>query len=1016
MYGIPFLQAVAEDIVKNNGNDLSNLIVIFPNNRAQLFFNDYLFRANGNDTPIWAPAYTTIQRLFKENSSLQVADPVKLVCLLYEVYMKVLTETTNPYDELDDREETLDSFYHWGEILLADFEDIDNNLVDAQMLFSNISDGIPFEEDNSHLTPDQKEVLERFFAVFKDGSLTKLKRRFLRLWSVLGPVYDKFKERLLSENIAYEGMLKRSVVESIEDSDPFDDDKQYLFVGFNVLNKCEKKLFKKLKDSGRARFYWDCDEFYMKASENGKWIHEAGLFMRENVLDYGNALETCNLLGSCNRNVDIIGSATENFQARYVSSFLEEQRKKGASDSDSVVVLCNESLLLPVLHSVPSSLGGKDLNVNVTMGLPIVQTPIYGLMQQLLEYQERLSFLGVSLNKGSVLSTTILPLTRNYYLRGAFPNIKDIEDKIQLHHVKYFKLADLVSDGQYGALFAPQSDPMSLLKWIQDIVRSVSSMFRKEDEEMDNGEDSEYVEALSGDLYKESLYRIYNLMSRLISLMDEGSLNIEFPMMLQLIDTMMSSISVPFTGDMAEGTQIMGFLETRNLDFSNVILLSANEGTLPTSGKDSSFIPYALRKGYGMTTIEHKNSLYAYYFYRLLQRAENVTLMYNTSTDSSSKGQMSRFILQLMVEAKNNQFKRYSISSDAPKNESFGLCIEKTPEMIAKMRELFDFEMKDGKRKTFSASSFSDYIDCPLKFYLKKVQRIGKPDEVSDDVQVNEFGTVFHAAMQNFYDLMPERSQITLSTFPEFLHSSNEETHDLDDASESTKYFKEKVKGCVAKAFKEHYFRIKEGDDMPALSGVQQMNFDAIVRYVIRMLRVDAQYTPFRVLGNEHEFNSTMDVELKNGETIKVGFYGSIDRVDEKGDTIRILDYKTGSKLSACSDIPSLFEYGLNRNKHVMQVLMYSYFYSKENKGTDVKLKPVISYLSNCNVLSDLDVLVDKNVIDSAQLYFSEVEEGIKRVIKELFDIETPFVSHKDGKGCDYCDFKSMCGVKEKSY
>lgn len=1022
MFGVPFLQSVAADIVRKYGDDLSKLTVVFPNNRAQLFFNDCLLNAAsdmGLKQPIWSPSYTTIKKMFEQHSSLQIADPIKLVCLLYDTYMEVL----NHGDEygLNTSElkvdETLDSFYHWGEILLSDFEDIDNNMVNAQMLFQNIKDGVPFEADSTFLTDEQREVLKHFFAVFKEGDETVLKRRFLQLWSLLHPIYVKYRQRLLSEKLAYEGMLKRQVIEMWNDSDNTDEDKIYLFVGFNVLNQCEKMLFKRLYSGKRAKFYWDCDEYYIR-KKNEVEAHEAGLFMRDNVNDFPNELDTFDLLGSCSRKIEIIGSASEVAQARYVSKFLKEREAEGSSNDDTVVVLCNENLLLPVLHSIPG--GGKtgdECNVNVTMGLPIVQTPIYGLIQVLLDYQEHLHFLNAG-ESSSLLSTTLLPLLRNYYLRLAYPSIIEIEEQIQKKHWKFFKTESLVSNESYGSLFMQCESSRDLLLWLLEIVRKVSALFRVDEEEEGTEthvDEDEYIKSLSGDLYKESLYRIYTMLTRLIALLDEDTLTLEFSMMLQLINTLMSSLSVPFTGEMVTGTQIMGFLETRNLDFTNVILLSANEGTLPSSGKENSFVPYALRKGYGMTTIEHKNSLYAYYFYRLLQRAETVTLMYNTSEKSSSKGQMSRFLLQLMVEATNNTIVKSQINSDVPKNESLLFKIEKTDAILQKMHQLYDLSYhSDAPKKSLSASSLNMYLNCTMRFYLSKILRLCKQEEISDDVQVNEFGTVFHASMQYYYDdLMRKKNSriISASDYPAFMIKERTEEEESITRTTDYKEFKVKIDSYVNKAFKIHYFNMSENESMPQLSGEQLMNRDAIARYVIGMLMLDAQYTPFEIIGNEYHFSSAFSVPKENGESLVVRFEGDIDRVDKKGETIRVLDYKTGGKAKNMKTIDSLFIPSKDRYSYALQVMMYSYFYSLEK---NVQVKPAIAYLKTAKSLDALDIMLDKEVLTSANAYFAELKQGMERTIGELFDKEIPFVANKDCPSCEYCDYLSICGVKPK--
>lgn len=997
MIGEPFLKTVARDLLEKFNGELSDITVVFPNNRAKIFFNKYLYECVGK--PLWSPSYTTIQSLFQSCSSLNVVDDIKLVCILYEIYEKVLSERLNGTDdEYLLQEDSLDAFYNWGKVLLGDFSDVDDNMVDAKMLFQNIRDTIPFENDQSHLTEEQKQVLKRFFDIFNQEEETKLKRRFMVLWELLGKIYSQFKERLLERGESYEAMMKRDVVERLEKGSVESPEGTFVFVGFNVLNECERRLFKKLKNIGKALFYWDCDDFYMNEHE-GK-VREAGHFMRQNLAEFGNELHNVSYLEE-KRVIKIVGSPTENAQARYVTEFLKN-RPENATDDDTVVVLCNESLLLPVLHSIPSE--GKDEKeedkyVNVTMGLPLLQTPIFGLVQILLAYQERLLFLNVK-EKDSLLSTTIIPLLRNEYLRKVYGGLVKCDENIRKNNWRYFKYSALVDDSaEYGSLFKRCGTPMELLGWLKEIITNISSLYREENEEI-AGEDN-YAE-----LYKETLYRIYLTLSKLEGLINEGVLNVELPLMIQLVETSLSSMSVPFTGEQAEGLQVMGFLETRNLDFSNIILLSANENILPKSGSESSFIPYSLRKGYGMTTIEHKNSLYAYYFYRLIQRADNITCMYNVSTESTSKGQMSRFLLQMLVET-GYTFERLMIKSDAPKMRQMNLRIEKSADIISRLKEMYDWS-DDKKHKIISPSSLNEFLDCPLRFYMKRVLGITRQEEISDEVKVNEFGSVFHKAMENFYGKILEKrtnGMVQISDFPEDM--------DKDEA------FLHTIEECVLKAFGTEYFHVKENDKLPQLSGLQLLSKDAIVRYVKKMLKMDKEYAPFKLIANEMNIRRDFRMDLNDGTSIMVRVGGVIDRVDEKEGVIRILDYKTGGKSHKIETIEELFTIGKsNRYGYGMQVLLYAYLYGLKLKemGKDLPLQSAVAYVTKSQCADDFVLNIENVKAETVNKYFGELDECLKNTVCRIFDAEEPFVAKKNGNGCRYCDFRSYCGVKESDF
>ncbi len=1032
MVGEPFLKSVATDLVQkaqNNGLSLSDYVVVFPNNRAKLFFNKYLIEAYGK--PTWSPSYETISTLFQSLSAYHIADPIKLVCELYHVYIEVLRE--NPDPDFHEEEETLDNFYNWGLVLLSDFNDIDSNMVDAEMLFQNIKDTIPFEGRYDHLTEEQKDVLKRFFSVFQKGEETELKKRFLRLWSVLGEIYIRFKKKLKENGEMSEGMLKRDVIETLDKSEVSLPNKQYVVVGFNVLLESERLLFKKMSDAKKAIFYWDCDEFYMNNT-----MQEAGLFMRKNIENFKNELKVNKLLNE-KKKITIIESPTENAQAKYVGDFLKN-RPQNLKNEETVVVLCNESLLLSVLHSIPSMPNGGADYVNVTMGLNLLQTPIFGLLQILLKYQEKLELMKKANENEeishSILSTTILPLLRNEYLRKSYPALICEDEKVRKENWRFFKYSDLCTNEEFGRLFQKCEDATCLIAWLQTILGKIARDFGVQEKKWkeEKREETDGTISLYNALYKETLYRIYAGLERISSLIEDGYLkNVQLTMMTQLVNKTISSLAVPFTGDQADGLQVMGFLETRNLDFSNVILLSANEGVLPKSGNENSFIPYSLRVGYGMTTTEHKNSLYAYYFYRLLQRAENVTVMFNGSTDGGSKGQISRFLLQLLVETKYD-FSRKLINSDAPTKENYTLQVEKTAEIVKKIKDmygvvniphkekanpLYDEDSNFKKRTGLSPSAMNTYLNCSLKFYLNYIVGIKKEEEISNTVEANEYGTIFHSTMQSFYEKRKGKI-LNGNDFPE------------------QKELKIEIEEYVRTAFKKDYFKMKNiNDPMPTLSGPQILQYDRVRQMAKKMVDLDKEYAPFKVIANELKVSKEIEVELTDSnlgeQTIKILIGGSIDRIDEKEGIIRIFDYKTGSdktegnQVAPFTSISELFipDSDLNTNNkerygYAMQVLVYSYIYGTESPN---KIKPSLAYVnsakSNDNICVQRWPTQDEGkakqtiYLDDPTKY-AEIEDGIKTIIRDMLDIQKPFKANKKIGICRYCDFKSYCGVKEE--
>lgn len=620
-----FLTYVAQDIIQKYGNNLSDIAIVFPNKRASLFLNEQLARLVSH--PLWSPTYITISDLFRQHTTLKVGDPIKLVCDLHKSFV-----------ECTGIEETLDHFYGWGQLLIADFDDVDKNMASARQLFANLSD-IHELDDVSYLTKEQKEIIKKFFSNFSDDHNTELKKRFLQLWSHFYDIYTNFNQRLEAQNLAYEGALYRRVVE--DESLEFRH-KKYLFVGFNMMQCVEQKLCSRLQKEGKAAFYWDFDKYYMKDG------NEAGYYIRQLMSAFGNELDYLSdteLYDSFDSTKDItyISAPTDNIQARYIHSWLmqNERYKQGRS---TAIVLADESLLPTVIHSLPEEVE----SVNITLGYPLQQTPFYSLIQTLTDLQT----LGYDKDRDCYRLRYVNYVLRHpyaQYISSAYAELMS-----ELHDKKIFfpsrKWLCQKEDEGLEILFQEMSSGenfnLSLVQYLLDVLKNIGTQAR----------------TLDDPLFQESLFRTYTLVNRLHELIQSGDLIVDIITLQHLLLQLMQTTTIPFHGEPAEGIQIMGVLETRNLDFDHIIVLSASEGNLPKGVNDSSFIPYSLRKAYGLTTVDNKVAIFSYYFHRMLQRSADITLTYNNSTEDGHTGEMSRFMLQLLVESKH-QVKTAALSS-----------------------------------------------------------------------------------------------------------------------------------------------------------------------------------------------------------------------------------------------------------------------------------------------------------------------------------------------------------------
>lgn len=999
---VPFLQLVAEDL-KRKYDDLSDFTVVFPNNRARLFFNNFLVDQSGK--PMWSPSYTTIQDLFASHTHLQVADDVKLICDLYRVYLKHMN-----WAELGTQPETMDDFYFWGEVLLRDFEDIDHNLVDAEQLFQNISDLSALDDDvTAILSEEQKAALQKFFSHFTEKSDSIIKKKFAALWNVMLPIYSEYRNSLMEQGLCYGGMMHRLVVENLN-LDRFVS-KKYVFVGFNVLNKCETQFFKRLNDAGKAIFYWDIDQFYM---EMDQVQHEAATFMKMNLELFKNELdkELLNEFTQSPKTFTIISSSTNNAQAKYLNKFLLERKQAQDKDAETAVVLCDESMLLSALHAIPDSV--EDLNI--TMGLPLIQTPVYALLKSLIDMRDTIAVYGNYMV--SIPYRFIRDTLSNPYVLIALKGTRELFDEIVQNNSYYPRVDRLVQQSEDTSLLfsflqsKDQSDVLPMLEWLSQIIRRIATFYRESNSDsdatfsaigLDADIETESALPIYNALYKEAFFRSYTLLNRLISLVKSGDLEVNIHTMCRLLEKLLAATSVPFSGEPVKGMQIMGFLETRNLDFKNVILLSVNEGILPKVGGESSFIPYNLKKGFGMTTIDHKNSLYAYYFYRLLQRSERATFMYSTATDGGSKGQMSRFLMQIMVEMKDNvTIELKDLRSEIQVSFENRFEVTKTAEMIKRLRSVYDLNSHGDH--LVSPSMLNTYLNCSMRFYFTYVEGLREPEDIDDAIDNRILGLILHKTLENIY--APYVNRVV-------------EASVIDGWKQNYPALEKEVD----RAFRSEYFHDEKGEIQ--YSGQQLLLKMTVLSYLTHALEMDKGMAPFTIIGRESEEKMVFEVD-----DIKVNLGGYIDRLQFADGAYQVVDYKTGSDSVSKSSlvnykkgdkpnddqivkdaIEALFSANVDRKytSYALQVWLYTYIYYHK------KHKPVVPYLMFVRSGKGLiNVSLEKsfgNQLDgsNSNMICGEIEENLRSLLREIFSLEQPFKKTTEIERCKYCPFAEIC-------
>lgn len=944
-----FLHYIAADIIDKHGTDLSHIAIVFPNKRAALFLNEEL--AKYADKPVWAPTYLTISELFRKYSDLAVGDPIKLVCELYKSYI-----------EITGKDETLDHFYDWGRLLISDFDDVDKNMADADKVFSNIAD-LHELDDISYINDEQKEILKTFFSNFTDGHNTKLKELFLSLWNKLGDIYHDYRQRLRSAGIAYEGMLYRDVVENSLMKTEFD---KYLFIGFNMLQSVERALFSNVKSEGKADFYWDYDYYYANK--------EAGRYISNYIKIFGDSFpqeKRQEIFDNFKKekNITFVKAKTENIQARYVDTWLRENDRYKDGKRTSIV-MCDEGILQSVVHCIPTEVE----NINITTGYPLSQTPIASFISQILD----LHITGMRQDGGYRFSYIKSVLSHPYSERLSSAS-HELLSRLRSEKNAYPTAAELAVDENLNLLFKNTVDNIDLLMLI---VRVLTIIVSKDD----------------SPLYQESIFKMYTIANRLLELIKEGDLNIDMITLQKLIKQLITSTSIPFHGEPAIGIQVMGVLETRNLDFDHILLLSCNEGNMPKDIRDSSFIPYSIRKAYGLTTVDNKVSIFSYYFYRLLQRAKDITILYNTSTENGNRGEMSRFMLQLMVES-NHKIHLKTLHSGQNIRHTTAAAVEKTESVMNKLYEM----------KSLSPTAINKYMRCPLQFYYNYICDIHEPDEDLDEgLTSRAFGNVFHHVCEEIYrDSCLTGKMVTAEKISKLMEKSN-------------------IQRIVDRMFQREIY----GDDERRwrkinYSGMQLINREVIIRYVTHLLEIDKLLTPFCILGLERSVYMTAEIHSTDNIKRKIRVGGSIDRLDVITDAetghrcIRVIDYKTGAKdivrtPASLDDIFNPSEFGGDKHPdYYLQSMLYSLIVrnNKEINPASSSVSPALLFIQRTfGDKYDPTIIIGKQKVKDIQEYAADYESRLKSLIAEIYSPDTPFIPTDDNNRCRTCPYSVLCG------
>ncbi|MEN8203375.1 MAG: PD-(D/E)XK nuclease family protein [Bacteroidota bacterium] len=948
---LPFLESLAIHLARQSGPGLGDTRIILPNRRSGLFLQRHLSRHN--EQVQWAPRIYAISDFINESSELSLSDPVELLFSLYDLYH----ETVQAPDPLDE-------FYFWGEIMLRDFDELDKYLVDAEMLFRNIQDLKMLEEPLAGLDEEQLKFIRQFWAGFHEGDLTGEKEKFLDIWKLLPLLYDRLKTNLTAGGEGYLGMQYREIAERIDRGEMDHEWKgRTLIVGFNALNSSEKKIFSWLHKHG-AEFFWDYDHQYVDDAGS-----EAGRFMRENRENFQPKTKLEDFRGmDADKQIRIFELPTDVLQAKTVHRILEEEEAGEQRDcTDTALVLCDEELLMPVIMSLPESTG----EINVTMGYPMKNTPVFSFIDSLLRLQKNVrkgSEGQVSFYHKDVSTLLLHPYMRNMEGDSGSGLMEEITGS------NLFQVDSRLFTGEFEKkIFRNMDEAGDLLTYLRTIFTHILEQLAGEEADMHRSLDREFIFQLLMHLNK-----LETLLARRPS--------IPVSVLERLIRKQLTALRIPFEGEPLSGLQLMGILETRLLDFRHVILLSMNEEVMPASFSAQSYIPYALRLAFNMPAREDMDAIYAYYFKRLLQRAEKIDLLYNSGSEGIRTGEMSRYLYQLMY-SKGIRVIRPGLEVMA--RETPALEVRHTPEIVDKLSR-YSYDNEDGPY--LSPSAINTYIDCSLKFYLRYLAGIGEADEVTEEIDAAGFGTVVHDSIRELYETISGRNGGSIT---------REELQRLRSSGQAEEVLK--------RAFIKQHFR---GRKRAGLEGKNILIFRVMLRYLEKIIETDMAIAPFQLVSAEQRYVRRMDISPDDRSlTLRMG--GKIDRVDRVGDSLRVIDYKTGNARQGFQDMKSLFDRDLiSRNGAAMQTLFYAWLVSEEHQGQSVlpglyvmkalygkKFDPALTMGSHSRKLR----------IHS----FSELEEeyisGLKEVLSRMFDPDIPFTQRAYDVKCTYCDFAQIC-------
>jgi hypothetical protein len=950
-----FLETVASSLYNIHRDHLHRLAVVFPNRRQSIFFRHYFMQIA--DPPAFVPQLLTIEQMVQQSALHPVADPLLQSFELYQAYKSICMEDGEDPGKIPDYEQ----FYPIGDTLIKDFREIDAYLLDIKEVCSILYNIESIEKAFEQLTEEQKGFLKQFWSSITDKGFAQ--ERFLKLWRRLPAIYQLFHQQLQQKGYTTLGMAYRQLAGGNPSTANFNAGWDHVaFVGFNAFNKAEEIVIQRWQEKEYASFWFDTDEYYLNDAKQ-----EAGFFLRKTILklEIKNQLPALNNIAAHTKPIIVSKVKGHTAQAKIISTWMEQFRN-GEEIGTSAILLADESLLQPVLQSLPED----STAVNVTMGYPLQQTAVYSFFNLYFNIHTDLAK-----HRWQSLNYTLVEEWLNHPFNDWTEDLKTkLSEKI---------ISQVLVDVPLKAL--QKKSPVTNLLLLRmnaeaDVFSRLRQMLQLVQQQPGLREDALIQGAILG------AWQMLQVAEPLFSQLKPTP---ALYLIEQVLRRHLSSITIPFEGEPLKGIQVMGLLESRGLDFKHILVLGAAEGTLPGISAPPSFLPYAIRKAFGLPVPEYQDSIFAYTFYRLLHRSTSMQLVYNGLVSDNSTGEPSRFIQQLRFETSIPFiFKEpgLMVKPTAPPP----ISVEKTPEI---RKRLSKYLLQEPA--SFSPSQINTYLACRLQYFFKYLANLKKPDQLTEEIDAATLGSIVHGMMEQLYkDVLAKQGNWMIN-------------------KESIQWMRDRKESIVEEAFRK--VRSKNNSDAPLeFNGMLEVMKQVVLQYVDGFLTIDENYAPFTVQDVEVNMLQPFAIELE-GKPVRLMMNGKIDRLDQKDGVFRMVDFKTGGDKTGFSGVELLFERdGKKQNKAALQTLIYSWLFQKQfpqHASFEPALIPFREFM-NSRESASTQLVINKSIpVTAANIheYLPEVETSLRKLLQEVFDENVPFDQTTNEKVCEYCDFKGIC-------